>query len=160
MLEHPCIRRYSFVSHTLRRMCGVSSDNPTGADNQQETVNTVLEPQCLLEPNCLLEPSWIVGFVDGEGCFCVSIHRNPYVRQTRGWQLHPVFQVYQHERHRAVLEEHRTFFGCGSIRAKGPRSSVLTYAVDSLRDPESVIVPFFECHPLRVKGSDFEAFAL
>ena len=126
----------------------MSSENPTGADNQQETSTTTLEPQ------------WIVGFVDGEGCFCVSIHRNPYVRQTRGWQVHPVFQVYQHERHRAVLEELRAFFGCGSIRAKGPNSRVSTYAVDGLRDLEEKVLPFFERHPLRVKGSDFDAFAV
>ena len=125
----------------------MSSENPTGADNQQETANIPLVPM------------WIVGFVDGEGCFCVSIHRNPHVRQTRGWQLHPVFQVYQHERHRAVLEELRVYFGCGTIRAKGPKSSVLTYAVDSLRDLEATILPFFEQHPLRVKRFDFDAFA-
>ena len=126
----------------------MSSDNPIGADNQQETASITLDA------------SWIVGFVDGEGCFCVSIHRNPHVRQTRGWQLHPVFQVCQHERHRAVLEELKTTFGCGSIRPKGPHSSVSTYAVDSLRDLEDVIVPFFERHPLRVKRSDFLSFAI
>ncbi len=125
----------------------MSSENPTGADNQQETASRRLEPQ------------WVVGFVDGEGCFCVSIHRNPYVRQTRGWQLHPVFQVYQHERHRTVLEELRTFFGCGSIRPKGPNSSVSTYSVDGLRDLDERIVPFFTRYPLRVKASDFAAFA-
>ena len=131
----------------------MSSDNPTGADNQQETASIALDAQCSLEAQ------WIVGFVDGEGCFCVSIHRNPRVRQTPGWQLHPVFQVYQHTRHRAVLEEFRTFFGCGSIRAKAPKSSVSTFAVDSLRDLELLIVPFFERHLLRVKRSDFDAFA-
>jgi len=124
----------------------VGSDNPTGADNQQETGTT-------------LDALWIVGFVDGEGCFCVSIHRNPHVRQTRGWQLHPTFQVYQHDRHRAVLEKLQMSFGCGSIRAKGPKSSVSTYAVDSLRDLEQKVIPFFERHPLHVKGPDFEAFA-
>ena len=124
----------------------MGSENPSGADNQQETSTT-------------LDALWIVGFVDGEGCFCVSIHRNPHVRQTRGWQLHPTFQVYQHNRHRAVLEELQMTFGCGSIRAKGPNSSVSTYAVDSLRELEQKVIPFFERHPLRVKGPDFEAFA-
>ncbi len=125
----------------------MSSDNLSGADNQQETAKTTLAPQ------------WVVGFVDGEGCFCISVHRNPHVRRTRGWQLHAVFQVYQHERHRAVLEGLRAFFGCGSIRHKGPKSSVMTYAVDSLSDLEKRIVPFFERYPLHVKGSNFDAFA-
>jgi hypothetical protein len=67
--------------------------------------------------------------------------------------------VYQHERYRAVLEELATSFGCGRVRSKGPRSSVLTYAVDSLRDIERSILPFFEMHPLRVKAADFRLFA-
>ena len=118
----------------------MGSDNPTGADNQQETSTRRLE----------LDPLWVAGFVDGEGCFCVSVHRNPVnARRTGGWQLHPVFQVYQHQRHRAVLEELITFFGCGRLRPKGPRSSVITYAVDSMRSLEGSILPFFERHPSR-----------
>jgi hypothetical protein len=127
----------------------VGSDNVTSGDNQQETARPRLE----------LDPHWVVGFVDGEGCFSVSIHRNPYVRKTRGWQVHPVFHVYQHVSHRAVLEELVRFFSCGRIRLKGPSSNVGTYAVDSLSDVETRIIPFFEDHPLVVKGADFRAFA-
>ena len=127
----------------------MSSDNPTGGDNQQETAES-------LE----LDARWIVGFVDGEGCFSVALHRNPYIKATGHWQLQPVFQVYQHNAHRAVLEALVTFFGCGRISAKGPKSSVLTYAVSSRDELERVIVPFFECHPLVVKGPDFRAFAI
>ena len=119
----------------------VSSENPTSADNQQETARSTLE----------LDPHWVVGFVDGEGCFSVSVHRNPMVRSTGGWQLHPVFHVYQHVMYREVLEELVTVFGCGRLRPKGPNSSVWTYAVDSLRDLEAHVLPFFERYPLRIK---------
>ena len=103
---------------------------------------------------------WVVGFIDGEGCFCVSVHRNPAcAKRTKGWQLHPVFQAYQHHRHRLVLEGMQHFFACGRIRPKGPRSSVLTYAVDSLVDLEAIVLPFFERHQLLVKREDFQAFA-
>jgi len=37
------------------------SDNDTSRDNQQERLGTA---------------NWIVGFVDGEGCFSVSIFKN------------------------------------------------------------------------------------
>src|SRR5687768_13392308 len=97
------------------------SENPTGADNQQETESSSLE----------LDARWVVGFVDGEGCFSVSIHRNPNARSTGGWQAHPVFHVYQHAAHRVVLEALVDFFGCGSVRSKGGTSEVWTYAVDS-----------------------------
>jgi hypothetical protein len=127
----------------------MSSDNPSGADNQQETAM----------PSVELDPRWVVGFVDGEGCFSVSVHANPLVRRTRGWQLHPTFQVYQHEQHRAVLESLVSFFGCGRLRPKGPKSSVITLAVDALRDLDERILPFFELHPLVVKAGDFRLFA-
>jgi hypothetical protein len=126
----------------------VSSENVTGGDNQQETALSRQE----------VDAWWVVGFVDGEGCFSVSVHRNPFVRRTRGWQLAPTFQVYQHERHRSVLEELVGFFGCGVIRPKGPSSRVLTYSVYNLRDLETLVIPFFERHPLRVKNGDFAAF--
>jgi hypothetical protein len=133
-------------------MCGVNSDNPTGAENQQETGKSLAGLE--------LDAMWVVGFIDGEGCFCVSVHRNPaYAKRTNGWQLHPVFQAYQHQRHRAVLEGLQRFFACGRIRPKGPRSSVLTYSVDSLADLNANILPFFECHPLIVKRNDFQSFA-
>jgi len=152
MLEHPSIRRYSSTVTPSSYDVAVGSDNPTGADDQQETRSSLSRLE--------LDPMWVVGFVDGEGCFCVSVHRNVrFAKRTGGWQLHPVFQVYQHHRHRAVLEGLIEFFGCGRIRPKGPKSSVLTYAVDSLIHLEGTIVPFFERHPLVVKHRDFVAFA-
>jgi hypothetical protein len=127
----------------------MGSDNPTGADNQQET--------SMLDSS--LDPRWVVGFVDGEGCFSVSVHRNGIIRRTAGWQLQPTFQVYQHESHRSVLDELVRFFGCGSVRPKGPRSSVHTFSVWGLVHLEEFILPFFEESPLRVKQHDFERFA-
>jgi hypothetical protein len=126
----------------------MAGDNPSSGDNQQETT-----------PIIRLDPRWIVGFVDGEGCFSVSIHRNVLAARSHGWQLHPVFHVYQHQKYRAVLEEFINVFGCGKVRPKGPNSSVLTYAVDSLRGLDAAVLPFFERHPLVIKERDFRIFA-
>src|SRR3984893_14053433 len=114
----------------------MGSDNPSGADDQQETATS----------GSMLEPNWVVGFVDGEGCFSVSIHRNPNARSTGGWQLHPVFHVYQHVNARHVLESLVVFFGCGRLRPKGPNTSVLTHAVASLRAVVSSLSASFERH--------------
>ncbi len=127
----------------------MSSDNPSGADNQQETVRSTLD----------FDPWWVVGFVDGEGCFSVSIHRNGLAKSTGGWQLLPVFHVYQHERYRIVLEQLVTVFGCGKVRSKGRNSSVMTYAVNSLADLNERVVPYFQRYPPVVKRRDFEIFA-
>jgi hypothetical protein len=125
----------------------MGSDNPIGADNQQETKLTRLDPW------------WVVGFVDGEGCFSVSIHRNELARPTNGWHIQPTFQVSQHRDHRDTLQNLSHFFGCGKVRAKGERSSVDVYVVHSTIQLLDRIIPFFEEHQLRVKRDDFESFA-
>ena len=125
----------------------MDSDNPFGADNQQETRLRALDPL------------WVVGFVDGEGCFSVSIHRNDLARPTGGWHIQPTFQVSQHRDHRDILEELVLFFGCGKVRSKGTNSQVDVYVVHSSRKLLERIVPFFEAHELRVKRDDFESFA-
>lgn len=128
----------------------MESKNPTGADNQQETASSCI----------VLDPNWIVGFVDGEGCFSVSVHRSSMMHRHGGWQLQPVFHVYQHQDHRDVLEAMISVFGCGRVRPKGPNSSVWTFAVDGLRNLDEAVVPFFERYRPVVKRGDFEAFAI
>jgi hypothetical protein len=126
----------------------MGSENPIGADDQQETERTVE-----------LAPWWVVGFVDGEGCFSVSLHRNELATSTRGWHIQPTFQVSQHCDNRGVLLELRDFFGAGTVRSKGPRTPVHVYVVHSTKELMRTVIPFFEGHPLRVKREDFEIFA-
>lgn len=124
----------------------MGSDNPVGADNQQETERDV-------------HPWWVVGFVDGEGCFSVSIHRNDLARPTGGWHIQPTFQVSQHHDNRDALESLRRFFGAGTVRGKGRKSAVDVYVIHSTQTLLDTVIPFFEEHPLRVKRRDFEIFA-
>jgi hypothetical protein len=62
-------------------------------------------------------------------------------------------------RQREILERLALTFGCGSVRAKGPNSSVEVFVVSSSRDLEERVIPFFEEHELLVKKADFERFA-
>ena len=126
------------------------SENPSGAENQQETAR----------PSVLLDPSWVAGFVDGEGCFSVSVHKQPFMHRHRGWQIQAAFYVYQHRDHGDVLDALRSFFECGTVRPKGPNSAVLTYSVTRLQDLRDVIVPFFETTRLRVKDQDSRIFSV
>ncbi len=115
------------------------SDNPIGADNQQES----------------LSPEWVVGFVDGEGCFFVGINRQPTMKV--GWQVLPEFRVVQHKRDVAILERLREFFGCGQITTNhGDRKEL---RIRGLKELERVVA-LFKAHPLRtVKQSSFDCFA-
>ena len=94
-----------------------------------------------------LEEQWIVGFVDGEGCFHVSI--NPHDEMTLGFQVLPEFTVVQHERDIQVLNAMKAYFGCGVVRKNhGDR---MAYRVRGIKHLMDHIVPFFERHSLKTK---------
>jgi LAGLIDADG DNA endonuclease family protein len=108
----------------------------------------------------LADPRLCGGFIDGEGCFCVSVHPHPNTRHPTRWLVAPCFQAYQHRDNVEILEALQRFFGCGRISAKGPNSSVMTYSVYRRQDLESVIIPFFERYPLvSRKHLDFLKFS-
>ena len=102
-----------------------------------------------------LDPQWIVGFVDGEGCFHVSV--NPHKEMSVGFQVLPEFTVVQHERDTQVLHGLKAYFGCGVVRRNhGDRMAYRVRAQDHLL---TRIIPFFEQHPLKTrKHVDFLKF--
>ena len=102
-----------------------------------------------------LDAHWVVGFVDGEGCFFVGI--NPHSEMTSGFQVLPEFTVVQHQRDIQLLHALKRFFGCGVVRVNhGDR---MAYRVRSLDHLNQKVVPFFERHPLKSKKRiDFMKF--
>jgi len=102
-----------------------------------------------------LDAQWVVGFVDGEGCFFVGL--NPHPEMTSGFQVLPEFTVVQHQRDIQLLHALKAFFGCGVVRRN--REERMAYRVRRLEHLRERIVPFFEAHPLRSKKRlDFLAF--
>lgn len=100
---------------------------------------------------------YIVGFVDGEGSFSVSITKHPDARF--GWMIDPVFQIYQHENHREVLELIREVLKTGTIRFKSKeKSNTLDFSVENFRSLKEKIIPFFKRYQLIVKNDDFKKF--
>ena len=94
-----------------------------------------------------LDAQWVVGFVDGEGCFFVGI--NPHPEMTAGFQVLPEFMVVQHRRDIQLLHALKAFFGCGVVRVN--REDRMAYRVRRLEHLKEKIVPFFEQHPLHSK---------
>jgi hypothetical protein len=129
------------------------SDNPSGAGNQQER---------------LITAGWVVGFVDGEGCFSIGFVKQPdragRAGYRTGYQVVHRFVVTQGAGSVAALEELQEFLGVGRIyrnrRHDNHREDLLQYRVGRLDDLLEVVVPFFERHPLRtMKRADFEKFS-
>ena len=102
-----------------------------------------------------LETQWIVGFVDGEGCFHVAINKNNTT--ALGFQVQPEFTVVQHERDIQILYALKDYFGCGVVRRNnGDRFCYRARSASHLREK---IIPFFEQHKLKTKKRvDFEKF--
>ncbi len=127
-------------------MVCMSSHNPSGADNQQERPGI---------------EQWIVGFVDGEGCFSISIVRNHTCRL--GWQVQHEFAVTQAASSRGALELIQGHFGCGRIleqqRHDDHREPLCRFSVKRRGDLRNIVVPFFERNPLiTAKRADFVRF--
>ncbi len=102
-----------------------------------------------------LEAQWIVGFVDGEGCFHVGINSHPEMKV--GFQVLPEFTVVQHERDVQLLHALTAHFGCGVVRKNhGDRMAYRVRGRDHLLER---VIPFFEKHPLKTrKRVDFAKF--
>ena len=135
-------------SHNLR---GVPQSEEPG--NQQERLITV---------------GWVIGFVDGEGCFSIGFTRQPDRPRRRGYrtgyQVNHDFVVPQGARSLEALHALQTFFGVGRVyvntRHDNHRENMHVYTVHRRSDLMDVIIPFFRRHPLRTsKRFDFEQFA-
>ena len=102
-----------------------------------------------------LEEQWIVGFVDGEGCFHVSI--NPHKEMTAGFQVIPEFTVVQHKEDVQILHALKAYFGCGVVRKN--HDERMAYRVRGLEHLTKRIIPFFDKHLLKTKKNvDYKKF--
>lgn len=123
------------------------SSKQMAPDNQQER---------------LITTGWVVGFVDGEGCFSISFIKNPTTKS--GYQTFPEFVVTQGESSLESLKMLKKFFGCGKIfvnrRYDNHKENLYRYCVRSIKDLNEKIIPFFRKYHLKTdKKSDFEKFS-
>jgi hypothetical protein len=144
MLEHPSISQYFDASQ---------SDNLWSAENQQER---------------LVRIGWILGFVDGEGCFSIGFVRQPGRTDRRGYktgyQVSHEFAVTQGARSIECLHELSEFFGVGQVlvnrRTDNHTEHLYRYVVRRRTHLLETVVPFFQQYPLRSsKRDDFMKFA-
>lgn len=150
MLETPSIRRYSFMSHPVVRLVGVSSDNPTGAVNQQERPSS----SAWLDAIPLDVGHYVAGFVDGEGSFNVPFRRS----WDRGlpWRVTLSFNVSQLGDDAPLFLQ--GIFGAGTVR--GRNDGVYYFEITRPDDLAARVLPFFERFPLRgPKRDDLRVFS-
>ena len=100
--------------------------------------------------------SYVSGYVDGEGCFCVSFQ--PSKRHRFGWEVRPSFSVSQNAERAELLYLLKETWGCGSIRPD--RSDrTLKFEIRNLGDLVRRVLPQFREYPmLSSKQADFVRF--
>lgn len=94
-----------------------------------------------------LKDDWIIGFVDGEGCFSFSLIRNDSLKF--GYQIQGEFTVVQHKREIQLLHKLKAHFGCGSVAIN--HGDVYHWRVKNLSQFLTLIIPYFEKHTLMTK---------
>ena len=101
--------------------------------------------------------SFISGFVEGEGCFCVSFNQRS--RLKTNIEVRPSFSISQNKKNFELLKKIFQHFQCGSMRFSKSDQNY-KYEVRSISDLVKVIIPFFQKYPLYGnKRSDFEKFS-
>lgn len=130
----------------------MKSDNVSSADNQQER---------------FIKIGWIIGYVDGEGCFSVGFIKQPNRKNRKGYKLGVQvwceFAVTQGESSLSSLEELKDFFGVGSIylnrRYDNHKEHLYRYVVRKREDIKNIIIPFFQKNQLHtIKRDNFDKF--
>ncbi len=115
--------------------------------NDNEMLEEPSETLRSISTSSRLEAQWVVGFVDGEGCFYIGV--NTQSEMKTGFQVLPEFTVVQHERDVQLLYALKQFFGCGVVRQNhGDR---MAYRVRGIKHLQERIIPFFEKHSLKSK---------
>ena len=103
--------------------------------------------------NKLLDPWYITGFVDGEGCFLISVTKDS--NSKTGWGVTLGFSIHLHSKDFPLLERIKMYMGVGNILLKTDRC---IYQVRSLKDLVSVIDHFDKYPLITRKRADYLLF--
>lgn len=108
-----------------------------------------------------LDPQYIVGFVDGEGCFCVGISKHKTLK--RKLEIRALFEIELRADDRDILERLQYTLGCGRIYDLSYErygwAPHVKYKVSSIKEIAEKIIPFFDRYPLQAKKSfSYERF--
>ena len=129
---------------------GLSEDSPLALEFE---INPVKRPKVNLPEE--IDPNWIIGFVEGEGCFFIGITKN--TKSKINFSVNLLFKISQHKRDIDLLKKILMQLNCGTIQNNTINVAMLQ--CKKLSDIETKILPLFENYPLQgVKRLDYEDF--
>src|SRR3989344_5052558 len=102
-----------------------------------------------------LNPHYVAGFIDGEGCFSVSIGKHKTLK--RGYEVRPEFEIELRKDDQEVLERIVVTIGAGRIYDCSyerygwfPHAK---YKITSIWEMKEYLFPFLDQYPLQAKKS-------
>ena len=124
--------------------------------------NTVPVTRPLINIESINHPNWLVGFVDGEGCFYVKIKKNSCLippLTKLGSQVSLVFSLTQHSRDEILFNMILKYLGCGVIEKATTRPNEVKYVIYKFGDICNILITLFLKYPLQgVKSLNFSDF--
>jgi hypothetical protein len=100
-----------------------------------------------------IDPWFLTGFIDGEGCFRISLTK---VNSALGWRVQLFFQINLHVKDRALLENIKDYLGVGKIHNSG--QNLIQFRIQT-SDELAVLIKHLEAYPLITqKKADYMLF--
>ncbi len=100
-----------------------------------------------------LNPHYVAGFVDGEGCFSVSIGKHKTLK--RGWEVRPEFEIELRADDQEILERILVTIGAGKIYDcaydRYGWYPHVKYKITNRPDMITFLFPFLDKYPLQAK---------
>ena len=102
-----------------------------------------------------INPYWLTGFIEGEGCFYISVYRS--ANSKLGFAVQLSFIITQHMRDNLLLSGFINLLECGKIVKRN--GEACDFKVNRINDLNVKIIPFLSNHPLQgSKRVDYEWF--
>lgn len=142
----------------LNKIVGIKASMNRGlSDSLRESFpNIASVDRPLVESTEVSDPYWLVGFVDGEGCFHVQIVKSKLSKM--GYAVSLRFKIGQHSRDYSLMESLVKYLDCGATRVDSSSPAVY-FSVSKFADINNNIRSFFDKYQLqgskRLDYSDF-----
>jgi len=107
--------------------------------------NIVAAQRSIIKNQIIKSPLWLLGFVDGEGCF--------YLKITRKKQILLSFSITQHYRDKDLFNVIKDYLVCGVMEKTSTRPNTISLIVSRLEDILNKIIPIFKENSLLTKKS-------
>ena len=93
-----------------------------------------------------LKPDYIVGFIDGEGSFNITISKD--LNRSSNYRLICEMHITQSANSVQLLHLIKDFFDCGVVKIDNKLTNTMKYQISSYKDIANKIIPFLDKHPL------------